>query len=176
MELNRGLDIEVEDVEFYNCGGYALNTRTWYLPYTKKGEMDNLIYNFINNNSTLKKKNLYRKLLKLATNTIQNEFPFLHTIKNPKVVKRDKTLIGFRVGVHYNKKLISKQRKAYSLSGFYDYDFHFILRQNGIWSHKRGGNEIEDFNEGFNSPWLGFNSHSELVPFYDSKIIWFVRE
>jgi hypothetical protein len=58
-----------------------------------------------------------------------------------------------------------------------DYDFHFMKRVNGEWSHKRGMYKVENVKEEevLSTPWL--NPGNEYCPdeYYDSRIFIFKK-
>jgi hypothetical protein len=99
----------------YNCGGYALNTYSWYCPhnigndryyrsYTEKG---------------------MQKTTQNAVAFMLKEFSDLRVIRNLWELKKDEYAIAFRIGQDVN-------------------DFHYCKRsRNGHWTHKMGGGCIQ---------------------------------
>ena len=114
MENNDFIDVtkvdeQGVDMEEYNCGGFALNTRTWYHPY---GNQPTFIDMF-----TLIERHGKTALLKKFVQNLLSDFPNLRLLKDINDLKSFETLILFRIG---------------------DDDFHFVRRENGKYYHKTG--------------------------------------
>ena len=103
----------------YNCGGYALETYDWYLPY------DNEDKDWYYLSDCIEQAGFY-DTNKMCVDYILAEFPELMLISEQAV--RDK-LLDCR---HY-------QIIAFRLETDGDNDFHFMkLGKNGSWYEKRG--------------------------------------
>lgn len=100
----------------YNCGGYALETFSWYEP-TGKAHPSWQDFCFKNTEEAERKtKKCVRAMLR--------EFPTLRVIKTLADVRPDEYAIMFRLSD--------------------DGDFHFLKRdKRGHWRHKCGGWEVE---------------------------------
>lgn len=140
----------------YNCGGYALQTYTWYCP---KGTG---FYRTMVELLLLEEED-YKPLDTFYVNNLRKDFPNLIEIPEEQVRQRnyDKkhyTVIAYRtmLGTYFNGRR----------------DFHFLrLGRNGIWYHKRGGqNWIHTMKEeDVYKPWPFSVDHS-----YDAPIHFFL--
>ena len=101
----------------YNCGGYALNTFSWYCPHEKDSDRRY-------NSST--EKGMHTTTDN-AVNFMLKEFNDLRVITDLKELQPNEYAIAFRIG---------------GLDG--EDDFHFMKRgKNGKWYHKPGGLDIQ---------------------------------
>ena len=128
----------------YNCGGYALNTFSWYCPY---GEISPWGFQQIFLGEKLNKE----ETLQLCVGHMLNEFDDLRLIEDLNELHNDEYAIAFRI--------------AHG-------DFHFAKRaSNGHWFHKRGGTPMIETikkEEVFSDSWLGVYD-SRLVLFAKKK-------
>lgn len=102
-------DEEGYDMETYNCGGFALNTKDWYIPYPDAEEIEYM------ENLVIEKGKLV--LLEMFVEHMLNEFPNLRLIKDEEELKDYESLILFRIG---------------------DRDFHFVKKIGNTYYHKTG--------------------------------------
>lgn len=104
------------DKHQYNCGGYALNTYCWIIPYTMSG------FNFYNNKK--KGNENFEKSLEHSVNYILETFKDkLRIIEDLHELKENEYAVAYRMGKN---------------------DFHFMKRKkNGHWYHKMGMCAIE---------------------------------
>jgi hypothetical protein len=129
----------------YNCGGYALNTFSWYCPHNET----NRYYSSYNERGM-------KKTTQNAVAFMLAEFSDLRVIKDIKELAQDEYAIAFRIG---------------GVNG--THDFHFMKRaKNGRWYHKAGGLNIESikkeevFSEEWKTGWFCKNLYrGELVLF-----------
>lgn len=152
----------------YNCGGYALNTFSWYEPYNVDiDEIEDSIARYIDRGYL--KEQIYNILLNKFVKHILKDFKNLRTIRDKSELKEGERLIYFR----YFFELISDFDDNWiGTEDSYDYihsDFHFRFYENGHWYEKNGGGPIHmcdgDDNDG--PVWYsGTNA-------YDSPIIKF---
>lgn len=127
----------------YNCGGYALNTYSWYCPHN---ETDRHYRSYSERGMKKTTQNAVAFMLK--------EFSDLRVIKDIKELAQDEYAIAFRIG---------------GVNGVHD--FHFMKRaKNGRWSHKAGGGCIQPikkekvFSEVWTTGWFCANRYwGELV-------------
>lgn len=120
----------------YNCGGYALNIFSWYIPRDKN--------NILRFNATTEKEML--STTKIAVEFMLNEFKDLRVITDLKELQPNEYAIAFRIG---------------GVKG--ENDFHFMKRgQNGRWYHKQGclgiqsiGKEKVFADEWISTSWMG---------------------
>lgn len=100
----------------YNCGGYALNTYSWYCPHQWKTDRN------YNPSTKLASKTVTRH----AVNFMLKEFNNLRVIKDIEELQPNEYAIAFRIG---------------GVDG--NHDFHFMKRNaNGRWYSKSGGMPI----------------------------------
>jgi hypothetical protein len=112
---NNGIyDNDCNDLMGYNCGGFALNTRDWYLPYdTNKwaGAWE------------IEDRLGIELALEIITNHMLSEFPNLRLVQSEEDLKDSEVLILFR------------------MSNFDD--FHFVRKgKNGKYYHKMGWSPV----------------------------------
>ena len=101
----------------YNCGGYALNTYSWYCPHDIGSDRCYGSYS----------ESGMKKTTQNAVAFMLKEFSDLRVIKDIKELAQDEYAIAFRIG---------------GVDGVHD--FHFMKRaKNGHWYHKRGGCRIQ---------------------------------
>lgn len=95
----------------YNCGGYALETYNWYLPYDDPDEFYMGYY---------KTQEQEERLLTRFTEYILNDFPGkIRVIEDEAKVLPDEYLVALRIGPH---------------------DFHFLKNSKRHWEGKMGSN------------------------------------
>lgn len=113
----------------YNCGGYALGTFSWYLPY----ESDR--YGFVWGRFLTAKR--MSEITDQCVEFMLHDFADLRVIDSIADLAKDEYAIAFRLSS--------------------DGDFHYIKRNRmGLWTHKRGASSkiwIMPKNEVFNSAW-----------------------
>ena len=134
----------------YNCGGYALETYDWYLPYDRDEG-----YFYIN--ELLDEAGELVTLAQLKYRILA-DFPELKLVSQQEV--QDK-LIDYH----------TYQIIAFRIELGGNCDFHFMkLGKNGSWYEKRGASykiHRHSFNDVFDDCWNGR---------YNSEIIFFIRE
>ena len=131
------------DTDDYNCGGFALGTYSWYVPY-HSDEQTNIYDRWANIQMCLdaaedadniadriaarKTAHTYVvSLLNLFVKRILEDFPSVHRVHNFEEIKSDERIILFRIGAD---------------------DFHFIVSfDHKHWWHKYGWNYIEELCE-----------------------------
>lgn len=130
----------------YNCGGYALNTYSWYCPHKQDASRN------------------YNPSTKLATKTVTRhavkfmlkEFNDLRVIKDIKDLQPNEYAIAFRIG---------------GVNG--DHDFHFMKRsKNGRWYSKSGGMAIKNIKtkEVFADSWI-LGSYGVKIKYYGELVL-----
>lgn len=131
------------DTDAYNCGGFALGTYSWYLPYRLDEQMD--IYDrwadiqmWLDTaedadntaDSLIARAAVHTcvvSLLNLFVKRILEDFPSVRRVQNFEEIKSDERIILFRTGAD---------------------DFHFIVSfDHKHWWHKYGWNCIEELCE-----------------------------
>lgn len=141
----------------YNCGGYALGTYSWYLPYydfeTREEQVTDLISRGFN------EYQIYRQLLSLDTKQMLSDFKErLRVIKNESDLLDTETLIAYRIFVEFN---------FYNGKLFYeDSDFHFRVKRGDRWFEKNGDDLIHTVEDmSLFVPWIAQCGE------YDSEVV-----
>lgn len=131
------------DTDAYNCGGFALSTYSWYVPYRSDEQMN--IYDRWDNiqmcldvaedaDNTADRIDAREtvhicvvSLLNLFVKRILEDFPSVRRVQTFEEIKPDERIILFRIGAD---------------------DFHFIVSfDHKHWWHKYGCNYIEELCE-----------------------------
>lgn len=135
------------NLEDYNCGGYALGTFNWYLPYEDYNDNTWSLYD--EQGMTVDEMaDFYAQFM------LDDFFGRLRIIKSITEKALDEKVIAFRCCKN---------------------DFHFCVRgDNGVWYHKPGSNTIRRIKkeEVFADTW----SSPSGWDIYDSKIILFAMK
>lgn len=127
------------DTDAYNCGGFALGTYSWYVPYRSDEQM-NIYAHWANIQMCLDAGNIADRidaraaaypyvvsLLNLFVERILEDFPSVRRVQTFEEIKPDERIILFRTGAD---------------------DFHFIVSfDHKHWWHKYGWNYIEELCE-----------------------------
>ena len=171
------------DLQDYNCGGFALDTYTWVVPFYRDEDDDCTYYAGWSVDELLNFKNFYREytdsrremiaermfqdqlpieeirhtILELDAKYLLHTYPFLRRV-NLNGISPKNRVIAYRLYLNY-----SVEYKYLSGS-----DFHFRVRQDGQWYEKIGHSEVRKCKLSMNHPW---QSTSELI--YDGEIIYF---
>lgn len=141
----------------YNCGGWALGTFSWFVPYRAPVERYHCLA------STEVEEDL-RNLLEDQflwedVEFLLNTFSNLTMINSLNDVSKDATVIAYRIGVFED-----------DYEEEWDYDFHFKVRRHGHWTEKCGGGAVKEVKEqDVFGDWInsveGFYYSSELILF-----------
>lgn len=142
---------ENTNIKDYNCGGYALGTFNWYLPYEKDESfeygsnldfMDNLRndgYSVEEATTIILNKNVEQMLVQFGSDLREvNEEETCN-------LDDDEELVVYRLSVMYDEEH----------DDVYDMDFHFMKHYDGCWLHKNGEDEIQFYNEDIFNVWRG---------------------
>ena len=143
----------------YNCGGYALRTFSWYLPYDDISHSDLAEEMYQNGMS---KEEIELEILQHDLEVMKEDFPDkLIYIKSLDEAAPEDTVIAYRL---YIKIYDDKDEMCENV----DTDFHFRVRSNNIWTEKCGSDPILPctFSE---EPW---DNGGDCI--YDSPILYFV--
>lgn len=123
------------DVDMYNCGGYALRTYSWYLPWEDEYEILDEI-----NDEQLDEEDALECILQKCCDYMLNEFdgtlriaPQL-PLKKFKYNPKEEELIAFRVNVNHFEKNDE--------INYFDIEFHFKVYRDGKWMEKLGSEPI----------------------------------
>jgi hypothetical protein len=146
---------EMEEMRHYNCGGFALNTKDWYLP----GDTDlDCCYNCEDwDECEYDCEAVYESLVRKTDEAVTHmlvEFPSLRIIHNENELKDFETLVLFRMGPT---------------------DFHYVKKdKKGRYLHKMGWEcVIREMSEEevYSDNWCGGKYDGPLVMFgYDERI------
>lgn len=145
------------DETSYNCGGYALDTYSWYYPYDDWDDIIDDVDCMFDDGYSIDEVN--STLIERFTDKILEDFPEYKVI-NPDLIDNYSNLIAFRIGAAYTD---------YYDSYIEAFDFHFKKKINNKWYEKRGRQPIEECNLVKNYPW------ETAVSYYDSEIIYFAK-
>ena len=127
------------DTDAYNCGGFALGTYSWYVPY-RSDEQVQIYERWANIQMCLDADNMADRidarvtaypyvvsLFNLFVERILEDFPSVRRVQTFEEIKPDERIILFRIGAD---------------------DFHFIVSfDHKHWWHKYGWNYIEELCE-----------------------------
>lgn len=130
----------------WNCGGFALQTRTWYIPHDNwKYGYD--IWDYITEQQDFIPTDndgdifIANRLVHKDIDCILNDFPNLKRVSY-KDIDWSKKIIAYRVFYETDE------------DNFEDYDFHFKYWNTKTWSEKMGGGEIHHCNLDEDSTWF----------------------
>lgn len=161
FNIKRTRNEENTDIEYYNCGGYALETYSWYYPFDIDFEerCEN-IEHFLKNNGTIEEA--FEIFLKLDTEIMLRDFEGrIRVVENEEAfLQPNEVLIAYRLRIKPTYHYLEEEDED---SILVDHDFHYLIRDEFGWRHKRGRLEPEKavFTE---EEWLGG---------YDSPIVFF---
>lgn len=131
LNSNRNRNINNTGKMDYNCGGYALGTFNWYLPFLPEQER------YIAHDTWEEAM----KLTEMCVQTMQIEFKSrnLRTIESLRELREEEYAFAFRIST--------------------DGDFHYVRRHtNGRWFHKCGADShirSMTIDEVFSDEWIG---------------------
>ena len=136
---------------FYTCGGYALETFSWFCPY-KTDNRDEYIYDLLVDGFT--PKEIIDILLEEDVKYMLDAFG-----KNIRLISNINELEEKEIGIAYRIHLeqfedVPTEHNYYDDEGYsfyFDYDFHFRKYNNGIWSEKSGSSRIKEIEWDSNS-------------------------
>ena len=158
--------------EDYNCGGFALETYSWYKPFSKNYPAKKVIkrsLEFFRNTPFAPEpyeKEVKELLVRRAIRTMLSDFPNLKKIdtEGAKRLPKEHKHIAFRICFSFN----GDYENIYNRYG-YDYDFHYVVRLKGSWYEKMGSSSIRKIKFQF-EPW-----EYGSIYVYDSRIVFFVE-
>lgn len=163
------------DVYSYNCGGYALSTYTWYLPYREwdgdwshadrindllcEGASESDIYDTIldHDRAVFEEQFADRNI----TFVDEDDIPY---------IGNDVDLIAYRFYYTADNEYVdcANDEVYYDI----DTDFHFRVRRKGVWYEKRGMTEIRKCE--YDDYWPDYWQCGNLC--YDSPILYFTLD
>ena len=114
----------------YNCGGYALGTYSWYKPYDYIEIFNDELQDAVDDD--MDENEIKDNILNETFEQILRDFKELKEISEEEIDKYDR-VIAYRI---YFKKS--------DYFDTWDWDFHFRVKENGIWTEKCGGLPIQE--------------------------------
>lgn len=133
--------------EDYNCGGYALRTFSWYLPYDYDEDnhpyrsnfywMEELTYDGYMSIEEATEEILWGNVKKMLSHFAEK----IRVVQKDDHLEADEELIAFRLSVMRDDKWVE------------DMDFHYVVFRDGQWQHKLGAGRIRPF-EFTEEPWI----------------------
>lgn len=116
----------------YNCGGYAFETYSWYSPGDFSEDEDSVSGFLLNimDSDLYYEVDIPELLFDFCIEGILKTFPTYKRIseEEARCLPLSTKIIAFRT----------------YFEDFGDYDYHFKVRKNGVWSHKRGSSKIKE--------------------------------
>lgn len=173
LNVQRTRNCANTDVDDYNCGGYCLNTFSWYNPYIDycKEEgytgmadwIQDMLWGWEHSI-----EEVYDTLIKIGRDQILQDFEdTVRLIHNPDDVREDEKLVVYKIGIVLTEDEYGDMYLEHT-------DFHFKQWEGTYWSDKLGGGELrmqyvpleEMIEETWvNSWWNGNGYNSEPVLF-----------
>lgn len=158
LNLEGSRNVLNTDRESYNCGGYALNTFSWYLPYNSSWQGHLLMKDTFSGYWRKRVINIDLGARLMARLMVKEFKGSLRIIKDLSELQKDEYAIAFKSGDRG--------------------DFHFIKRSaNGIWRHKVGGRgklftmtKEEVFGDVWYNPYRDQEDEDDVIR-YNSKTI-----
>ena len=138
-----------------NCGSYALNVIEWVAPYGYSedyGDFDRDAIMWDIYEETRDEEYTADIILERDWEELLHMFPCLRPVALCETTPDD-VVVAYRVGVHYEES-----------EDNLDHDFHFRLRENGVWSEKCGRRMVQLCDE--DDPWElddGFTYNSRIM-------------
>lgn len=141
------------DYSDYNCGGFALETFSWYVPQENycyySEDVAEIVYAMFNKQKQMEQ--IYRVVLERDVNYMINEFSGrlrqLKSLKDP--LRPEEKLIAYRLS------LPDEEMIEYEEDWENDIDFHFRVMDddNKKWFEKCGENYIQECDSNVLEPW-----------------------
>lgn len=143
--------------EAYNCGGYALGTYNWYLPYGCNEEREVVINELIEDG--YEKEEIYSYILSKDVDFMLEDFQDrLRIIQDEDQIGNNEVVIAYRIFIEFyydDNGLICEHT-----------DFHYRVKQGKNWFEKNGDGPIHKIKEtDINKPWVA------ACGTYDSDVI-----
>jgi hypothetical protein len=177
LNVKRTRNCDNTDIEDYNCGGYCMNTFSWYNPYTEIAEEEGFdsFGDWAEDLRTgwgMEIADIYEYLLKVGREEILKDFPdTARLIRSAADVNEDEKLVAYRIGLVF---LYDDEGCEYLEHG----DFHFKQWEGDYWTDKPGGSDLrfeEETIDGMldkvwvNSWWDGTGYDSDVILFAVKK-------
>lgn len=181
LNRSRSRNRKNTDLFEYNCGGLSLETYNWYKPYEENTynpyqEMNEML------SRGYTREEIQEVVLKYFTDFILNDFPELQIINYEQVKKINDSIIALRIYIKTDREGDSND---YQNNDYYndnnddnddnrngwieDYDFHFRLRENGVWIEKHGSCDIEEVEDYSEDPWIDSYNYNGPIVYFKKK-------
>ncbi len=152
----------------YNCGGYALNTFSWYEPYNGEDveEIEEEVAEYLDEGWSVEQ--IYEFLASQFVDYMIHDIKGLRLIDNNDEVKKDERLIYFRFLIGLVSNFDDNWEGTPDDYDYVHVDFHYRFFEDGHWHEKNGVGDLKTCDgDADNSVWVcGANT-------YDSPIIKF---
>lgn len=150
------------DSDYYNCGGFALSTYSWYKPYSyDRSEIVDTIVNLTDEGLSYEK--ITSIILDKFEEQMLEDFPDLKVVSNSYQPKEDEDLIALRIFYYLE---LEEDNGEYEVD-FFDYDFHYRVFREGVWIEKCGSCPIQ---EAWDPEWETYDGY-----YYDSEIRYYAK-
>lgn len=154
-------------VNEYNCGGFALGTFSWFMPYYSTDERESHINELIDEGYT--RREIMDILTEEDIDFILDNVDNITRIARPEDAAPGSRVIAYRVTISpfgYDLDERDNEDAIYEDSLFID--FHFRARIDGYWFEKNGDGDIGmcHFEEG------GWDCGGSML-YYDGPIVYF---
>ena len=173
LNVKRTRNCDNTDIKDYNCGGYCMNTFSWYNPYTEVAEEEGFDSfgdwaEDLRTGWKMEIADIYEYLLRVGREEILKDFPdTARLIRSAADVNEDEKLVAYRIGLVF---VYDDEGCEYLEHG----DFHFKQWEGDYWTDKPGGSDLrfeEETIDGMldkvwvNSWWDGTGYDSETILF-----------
>ena len=177
LNVKRTRNCDNTDIEDYNCGGYCMNTFSWYNPYMEIAEEEGFDSfgdwaEELRTGWEMEIADIYEYLLRVGREEILKDFPdTVRLIQSAADVNEDEKLVAYRIGLIF---VCDEYGHEYLEHG----DFHFKQWEGDYWTDKPGGGNLrfeEETIDGMlnkiwvNSWWDGTGYDSDVILFAVKK-------
>lgn len=154
------------DSDYYNCGGFALSTYSWYKPYSY--DRSKIVDTIVDLTAEgLSYRDITSIILDEFEEQMLEDFPDLKVVSSSYQPKENEDLIAFRIFYYLE---LEEDNNEYEVE-FFDYDFHYRVLREGKWVEKCGGCLIQEADEPELEPdWEAFDGY-----YYDSEIRYYAK-
>lgn len=141
-------------IDAYNCGGYALDTFSWFYPYSSQSVRERNIFKLFFSGKTVSE--VLEILVSEDAASICSKFGSkVRLIEDISELREGEVGVAYRIRLHLLNgfETLTEDEVVGGLDGFeidyeaedyFDYDFHFRRFENGVWTEKCGMSEITE--------------------------------
>lgn len=177
LNVKRTRNCDNTNIKDYNCGGYCMNTFSWYNPYMEIVEEEGFDSfgdwaEDLRISCKMDIIDIYEYLLRVGREEILKDFPdTARLIQSTADVNEDEKLVAYRIGLIF---VCDDHGYEYLEHG----DFHFKQWEGDYWTDKPGGGNLrfeEETIDGMldkvwvNSWWDGTGYDSDVILFAVKK-------